>query len=716
MQDRVSRQIFFLRRSGMSALLFVLCIAAMAQPPDPKRRIPAPVAWNPTLKQSYDNAATFLLDAEQERLALLTNRGPGRGGLMNGDSATGGQTVWDGVKVIPGRFRPGLQCVKPNTGLVWMPANGIFDSREFTVELWLRASVPWDKAQTGSVLSLGSYASRGGVRLTFSQKALRLQYRAYDDPRSAATAEIAYDLTTKPYPANQWRSVAFTFKGGVLRLYVDGHLAGEKPNLPTLPILPESGLRDGLNLMGGMTQFSLSDLRISRTARDAAGIRLLRVGNQIDLRPDQLTPADCGAIACGETIRPNLLGGLHTLGGDKTERMAKGGLRVLRTANLITVTPIVAGSPDDSHPTPGISGRFSYDWQVVDRTMDYFARLGVTPYLSLDSTPQILGGGVPPFSGYALTHYRCYQSSYSARVPNDLTAYGDIVRDLVYHIVKERGDVVPYWGVWNEPDFGFFWYGSFDDYLDLYAVCARAVKSVDPTLKIGGPETAYFQPALVTRLAAYCAANHVPLDFISWHYYSGSLSDIAAMRRLVDSLSRENGLPRLELVNGEWCWNTSALPGSKQTPWNLTNNFINDWHAAFVGASLIEMQNAGVALSVFTNPVAPADGLSFAGSGLMSETQPWATLNVYRLWSQMKPNLFRAEYNGLPGISALASKDARGTITVSSPPALLRGCGDGSGQPAARLWDCPRHRVLRGRRDRQRLRRRAGQGGTPAPS
>jgi hypothetical protein len=55
----------------------------------------------------------------------------------------------------------------------------------------------------------------------------------------------------------------------------------------------------------------------------------------------------------------------------------------------------------------------------VDRTFDYFLRLGITPYISIDSTPSILGGKCPPFSGDKLKHNRSYESCFTPEVPND---------------------------------------------------------------------------------------------------------------------------------------------------------------------------------------------------------------------------------------------------------------------------------------------------------
>ncbi len=89
------------------------------------------------------------------------------------------------------------------------------------------------------------------------------------------------------------------------------------------------------------------------------------------------------------------------------------------------------------------------DWTIVDRTFDYYKKLGVMPYISIDSTPEILGGKTPPFGEDKLKNPEAKSgwSGFTPEVPNDMAAFGQLVRDLVHHVVKERDDNVPYWGV-----------------------------------------------------------------------------------------------------------------------------------------------------------------------------------------------------------------------------------------------------------------------------
>jgi xylan 1,4-beta-xylosidase len=96
-----------------------------------------------------------------------------------------------------------------------------------------------------------------------------------------------------------------------------------------------------------------------------------------------------------------------------------------------------------------------------------------------------------------------------------------LVRRFVAHLVSHFGikEVLTWhFEVWNEPDLhNTFWTGTMADYFRLYAETARAVKSVDERLRVGGPATS--KTMWVPDLLAFCAKEHVPLDFISTHHY-----------------------------------------------------------------------------------------------------------------------------------------------------------------------------------------------------
>jgi hypothetical protein len=447
---------------------------------------------------------------------------------------------------------------------------------------------------------------------------------------------------------------------GTLSLYLNGAPVAQQSGVVPMRVLSDTARADGLSVAGtggkGAVDFTLSDLRISATARTPGVPTRIPTASALVVDPARPT---------GPQIAPLLLGGLHTLGAPHTEALAHGVLRVLRTDKLLTATPIKAGAPDAAHPSEGVSHAYSYDWQVVDRTFGYDRRLGILPYISLDATPEILGGSVPPFSGSLLLTGRSFASPFPPQVPRDMEAFGTMVRDLVHHVVVERHDQVPYWSVWNEPDGPDFWKGTLADYLRLYDVVARAVKSVNDQLQVGGPETATWDPTWLPALIQHAASAHVPLDFVSWHYYSGNLGELSQASSQLAQWAAQSGLPAVpKLLVGEWSWQLANVPGTGVAPWRNYNYFVNDWAGAFAASSLIEMQHAGVMSSVYANPVAELGTSGSAASGLMSARHPWAPLNTFALWSMLGHQPVASQLRAVPGVSAQASTDGAGRLTV----------------------------------------------------
>ena len=555
-----------------------------------------------------------------------------------------------------GRYRAGIESVARDRGYLWMPSSGLIGPRAFTVEMWLRCARPWAAVADQTPFRIGDANDAVDLRLEVSAGRLTVTFSHLQSRGGPVQATIAIPATLA---AGRWQHVAVTFGRGVLRLYVNGRRAGSRSGIPAPAVWADSGNADGLALLGaegkGATDFALSDLRISSVARvpgrrsSATSRSTLTVGG-----------------ATGRRIRANLAGALHGLGqnGARTERIARSGIRAMRTDKFLTATPIKAGAPDAAHPSAGVSGRFSYDWQVVDRSMRYFRRLRVSPYISLDSTPQILGGSVAPFKGQALRTQRASASAFAPEVPSDLGAFGAMVGDLVHHVVKEKRFRVRYWGVWNEPDLDVFWKGGLEAYLRLYDVTVRAVKAVDPSLKVGGPETVGWNPTWLEGLIRHAAQQRVPLDFLSWHMYDSTAVEIPQMRAQADHWARVHGLGRrLPLINGEWAWQLANAPGAKR-PFKTRNYMRNDWGAAFAAASLIEMQRAGVVYGIYGKAVAAPDAKGLAGGALMAPAFPWAGLNVFRMWTRLAPAVARTTYRGRPGVFSVASRGSGGRATV----------------------------------------------------
>ena len=111
-------------------------------------------------------------------------------------------------------------------------------------------------------------------------------------------------------------------------------------------------------------------------------------------------------------------------------------------------------------------------------------------------------------------------------VPSDYAKFAEICKHIVMHYNQGWANGfrygIRYWEIWNEPDIKIFWTGTPEQYYGLYNTVARALKSVDIGIKVGGPALAGKREFL-ERFLQFCKTNKSPLDFVSWHIYTGCL-------------------------------------------------------------------------------------------------------------------------------------------------------------------------------------------------
>jgi len=155
-----------------------------------------------------------------------------------------------------------------------------------------------------------------------------------------------------------------------------------------------------------------------------------------------------------------------------------------------------------------------YNFSYVDQIYDGLLANGVRPFVEISLMPKQLAANPDDL------HSFWYKPNVSP--PKSMDAWDDLIRHFAQHLIDRYGiNEVSQWyfEVWNEPNLDF-WGGAprQSTYFDLYAHTARALKSVSPRLRVGGPSTA--QAAWVTDFLNYTAANHVPIDFVSTHAYA----------------------------------------------------------------------------------------------------------------------------------------------------------------------------------------------------
>jgi xylan 1,4-beta-xylosidase len=151
-----------------------------------------------------------------------------------------------------------------------------------------------------------------------------------------------------------------------------------------------------------------------------------------------------------------------------------------------------------------------YSFFNADQVMDFLLSIGMRPFVELSFMPEALASG-------SETVFR-YEANITP--PKDYKQWETLIHSLVLHWVDRYGlDEVSQWffETWNEPNLKAFWTGTRQDYFKLYRHTVNAIKSVDASLKVGGPATA--QAAWIEEFFEYCKRNHLPVDFVTTHYY-----------------------------------------------------------------------------------------------------------------------------------------------------------------------------------------------------
>jgi xylan 1,4-beta-xylosidase len=158
-------------------------------------------------------------------------------------------------------------------------------------------------------------------------------------------------------------------------------------------------------------------------------------------------------------------------------------------------------------------GKPIYNFTYVDQIYDGILANGVRPMVEISFMPRKLA------SDPNATHPFWYKQNVSP--PKDYAKWDDLIRHFAQHLVERYGigEVSQwYFEVWNEPNIDF-WAGNPKQatYFELYDHTARALKSVSPLLRVGGPATAaadWIEPFL-----AHVSQQNVPIDFVSSHGY-----------------------------------------------------------------------------------------------------------------------------------------------------------------------------------------------------
>ncbi len=212
-------------------------------------------------------------------------------------------------------------------------------------------------------------------------------------------------------------------------------------------------------------------------------------------------------------------------------RLLPGGL-YFRAHNMMTSGD---GTPDFKWGSTNIyrqqNGTAVYDFTIADRIIDAYLVRGIHPYLELGFMPEAMSAApddVPYRRPWAPgVDYKGLTAGWTYP-PRDIEKWAELVYQWTRHNVERYGSAEVerwYFEVWNEPNLGFYWSGTAEDFYRLHDYAIDAVRRALPSAQVGGPDVAGSGGAFMDGFLKHVAAGTnyatgeagTPTDFLSFH-------------------------------------------------------------------------------------------------------------------------------------------------------------------------------------------------------
>ena len=156
------------------------------------------------------------------------------------------------------------------------------------------------------------------------------------------------------------------------------------------------------------------------------------------------------------------------------------------------------------------------NWQTVDYVIDALLERGLNPMFTTSFVPSALTSG--PTTVFTTKGH--------TSPPDDWRAWAALVSESARHAIERYGIAIVrgwYFEVWNEPNLhNWFWGGDKAQFLKLWQVTHNALKSVDASLRVGGPSCG--RAEWIEDLMHFGAAHDCRPDYLTAHVYNNDAS------------------------------------------------------------------------------------------------------------------------------------------------------------------------------------------------
>jgi hypothetical protein len=260
---------------------------------------------------------------------------------------------------------------------------------------------------------------------------------------------------------------------------------------------------------------------------------------------------------------------------------------------------------------------------------------------------------------------------------------------IVQYINVTRGKNIKYWSIGNEPDLGYQFHTSSQVAAYIRAF-SSAMKAVDPSIKILGPETAWFDTQVINGLTTPGGPDditgtdpngHYYVDYITFHFYGFDGSE--TRQNVVDKINMSGGLKdnlatlNSRIQNCNVAHNRTGLNAVRSgiTEANLgyqnpAGDNLYGWGSnSFLGGQFIaEMYGAGMKYGVsFVNMWSVIEGGTSATNVGYLDGSTGAKKPSYYHYQMMSQNMKGTYLDGtstIPSVKTFGAQNGQNTVVM----------------------------------------------------
>lgn len=301
------------------------------------------------------------------------------------------------------------------------------------------------------------------------------------------------------------------------------------------------------------------------------------------------------------------------------------------------------------------AGNPVYNFQYVDKLFDFLLSINIRPFVEFGFMPADMAAGTKTIFWWKA----------NVSKPKSYEQWDTLITRLVKHWQRRYGEEEVkkwYFEVWNEPDLRGFFDGSQADYFELYAHTAKAVKSISPAYRVGGPATSAVK--WIAEFLSYCQSNKLPVDFVSTHDY-GTTSVLDEMGTKKQQLKSIRDTIAIDVKRVKNTIDASAYKNAELhfTEWNTSPSSRDPIHDTY--------QNAAYILHVLKKAVAYSNSMSYwTFTDIFEEAGPGPTpfhggFGLINLQGIKKPGYHAYAFMEQLGKTELKNKDESSWICRS---------------------------------------------------